>query len=446
MGGLAAAGVNVLLIAILAHRLSPESFSIWNLSLQMMVYINILTIGLQTATARCVADANQVDEMRLPVIVHAARSIARLASCVAVLAVLLLVVLYPIMFPSIPVEMVDDFRIVLTLFGLASVTQIMSQVEMGVFQGLHRNAVFVGVQILVRILTVLAVWIAVELKQSIIVLAASMAAATASLFPAIRMVFMRALPWSSCVAQVVLDLCCRRELLSYCGSLSVWSVCMLLVNSVGIILVGRWDYNMTGAYAIAMTGATVLAGLVGAVMSPLLTTTAALYSNKKTRLQLPALLIHSTLSVSVSLNLLALFVVVTHAWIVRLWVGESFVMSAGPLLIILVGAHCLRNIGAPYALMLLATGLHKRALVSAVFEGFATLVASIIFGSQWGAMGVAFGSLVGSVIGIVGVFAMNAHRTPELTPQPKRIAFGSALLPTLIFSPLHYAALTKIMI
>ncbi|WP_146183933.1 lipopolysaccharide biosynthesis protein [Limnohabitans sp. MMS-10A-160] len=447
-GGLATAGVNVLLPAVVVHHLTAESFSVWNLALQMAVYVNLLSMGLQTATARAVAHAAEAGpsgQTRLPVIVHAARSIAQGASGVAVLMVALLVAFYPLMFPSVSPGMVSDFRFTLALFGAAAVTQIMAQVDMGVFQGLHRNSVFVGTQMLVRLLTVFAVWLAVQLQQPMVILAAVMAAATALLWPAMRTVFVRGLPWASEVATAVLDRACRRDLLHYCGSLSVWSVCMLLVNSAGIVLVGRMDFVMAGPYAIAMTAATVLVGLLGAVLSPLMTTAAALNANPETRSQLPALLTRSTLGVAVGLNLLALFVNVLHPWILSLWVGESFVSSTGPLLVVLVMAHCLRNIGAPYALMLLATGLHKRALISAVFEGVANLLASIVMGFYWGALGVAFGSLLGSLVGIVGMFAMNAHRTPELTPQPVRITFFAFVGPMLVFAPLHYVALERVL-
>jgi O-antigen/teichoic acid export membrane protein len=212
---------------------------------------------------------------------------------------------------------------------------------------------------------------------------------------------------------------------------------MLLVNSAGIVLVGRMDFVMAGPYAIAMTAATVLVGLLGAVLSPLMTTAAALNANPETRSQLPALLMRSTLGVAVGLNLLALFVTVLHPWILSLWVGESFVSSTGPLLVVLVMANCLRNIGAPYALMLLATGLHKRALISAVFEGVANLLASIIMGFYWGALGVAFGSLLGSFVGIFGLLIMNPSKTPELVPSPWLFLMKTFLLPLMAFMPMH---------
>ena len=127
------------------------------------------------------------------------------------------------------------------------------------------------------------------------------------------------------------------------------------------------------------------------------------------------------------------------------WVGEAFVSTVGPLLMVLVSAHCLRNIAAPYSLMLLATGLHRRALISAVVEGISNLAASIVLGMKWGAIGVACGTLVGSVVGVAATLAMNASRTPELTPYPIRFSMYAVVLPLVFFAPIHYAVLQSVM-
>ncbi len=444
VGGLATAGVNVLLPAVVVKHLTAESFSVWNLALQMMVYVNLLSLGLQTTTARAVAhaaDSGADGISRLPVIVRAARSISHGASGVALLLVAGLVVGYPLLFPGVSANLVGDFRTTLALFGLAAVTQILAQVDMGVFQGLHRNAVFVSVQMAVRLLTVVSVWLGVQAQQPMVVLAVLMATATALLWPSMRTVVTRGVPWAREVSAAAIDRVCRQELLRYCGTLSVWSLSMLMVNSVGIVIVGRMDFVMAGPYAIAMTAASVLVGLLNAALSPLMTSATALHASEANRAKLPALLMRSTIGVAILLNLLVAGVIVLHPYILRLWVGEAYVTTTGPSLLVLVGAHCLRNIAAPYALMLLATGLHQRALVSALIEGVANLIASIVLGVIWGAIGVACGTLVGAVVGIAGTLLLNSGRTPSLTPQPLVFSLRAVVLPLLLFAPLHFLLL-----
>lgn len=441
IGGLATAAVNVLLPAVVAKHLTGDSFSLWNLSLQIVAYVNLLSLGLQTATARAVAHAAEAELdglQKLPLILSAARSIARWASAAALILVGILVVSYPLLFPGVSLTSIWDFRLTLAVFGLSAALQILAQPEMGVFQGLHRNEVFVGVQTLVRVLVVLFVWLGVQAQQPMSVLAVLMATATALLWPAMRVAVANGVPWAGGVGGVAIDLAFRRDLMLYCGTLSVWSISMLMVNSAGIAIVGRIDFSLVGPYAIAMTAASVLVGFLGAALSPLLTTAAGLYATELTRTQLPALLVRATVATSVGLNLLMVLIILLHQQIIRYWVGDNFVAATAPLLLILVGSHCLRNILAPYSMMLLASGLHKRALGSAVFEGIVSLMASILLGSLCGGVGVACGSLVGSAIGVVGSLIMNIRRTPELTPRPLHFVLSTIALPLLAFTPIYF--------
>jgi O-antigen/teichoic acid export membrane protein len=431
----------VLLLAVVAHYLSTKSFAVWNLALQMLIYVNLFGMGLQTATARAVAllaDAGADAARTLPTIMHAARSISQWATGVGLLMVAALVVGYPYLFPAVPAELLTEFRWTLALFGGAALAQALAQPDMGLYQGLHRNAVFVGVQVAVRLLTVLLVWLGVQTQLSMVLLAALMATAAAMLWPAMRVAVAKGIPWAKDIGASPMVRKQRRELLQYCGTLSVWSVCMLLVNSAGIVIVGRIDFGNAGPYAIATTATTVLVGLLSAALSPLLTTAAALYGNYATRHRLPTLLARITLWVNIGLNLLVIFVITIHSFMLQIWVGDTYAKTAGPLVVVLVAAHCLRNVGAPYALMLLATGLNKRALWSAVFEGVANAVATIVMGLKWGAMGVAMGSLMGSFLGIVGMMALNPRKTPELTPRPLMFVFKSVALPIVLFAPIQY--------
>lgn len=439
-GGMGTAGLNILLPGVVARYLSADAFSVWSLALQIIVYVNLLGLGLQTATARAIAyttDAGEGTTADRPLIVRAARSISHIGAGLAILVVVALVLAYPLLFPNVPARFREEFRVVLALFGVTAVLQILAQADMGVFQGLHRYVAFVGPQTATRALAVLLVWIGVQTHQPIDILALLMAGALALLWPTVRTALVKWVPWVRKAGSAALDKARRRDLVKYCAALSVMSVSMLVVNSAGLLVVGRLDFHMTGAYAIAMTAATVPVGMLGAALTPLVTAAAAMYARPPTRLRIPALVMHSTVVVSVGLNLFFAGVVVLHAEILRLWVGEAFVGTTSALMVILVGAHCLRNIAAPYSVLLIAAGLHTRALYTAVFEGMINLVASIMLGIYYGALGVAMGTLIGSVVGVVGAFLFNTTRTPELTPHSIAFVMKAVLLPLLLLAPLQ---------
>jgi len=439
-GGLGTAATNLLLPAIVAKYLDRGEFSLWSLALQIIVYVHLMGLGLRLATARAVSfagDAGTDASLRNTVIARTAHSIGNKAAAVAVLFVAVLVVTCPLLFPSVPRTSITEFRIVLGSFGLVGIAQILSQPDMGVFQGLHRYIGFVGPKMSAQILGVLLVWLGVQAHQPIAVLAALMAAGMALIWPVMRLAVLRAVPWGRQIASAAVDKKCRKELLQYCAAFSVMSVSMLVVNTAGVLIVGRMDFQMTGAYAVAMTAATVPVGLLAAALSPLLTAASAMYAQSETRARLPKLTTITTVVTAVGLSLFLAGIELLYPQILRLWVGERFVNTAGPLLVTLVAAHCLRNVAAPYSLMLLAAGLHRRALYTAVLEGAVNLVASVALGIQYGALGVAFGTLIGAVVGLFGCLAFNTGRTPEITPRPIRFSLMAVTLPILIFLPLH---------
>lgn len=438
LGGLSAAAFNLALPAIVSRHLPAEQFSSWSLALQIVAYVNLLGLGLQTATARAIAQAEErQDSNSMGKIVRAAHQIARWASGAGLLAVLLLTLAYPLVFPGIPPHLLSDFRGALLLIGISTATQLLALVPMGVFQGLHKNIYFVAAQVGVRLLSVLLIAIGASLAIQLLGLAALLALCSVLLAPLLWHQLRRHLPWLAAASAAQVDPTIRRELLNYCATLSVWSVAMLLVNAVGIVMVGRIAFGMSGAYAIAMTAATVLAGLLGALFSPLMTAAAALHANPAQRGELPTLLLRSTLLCALGLHLLFALTLLIFQPVIRLWVGEAFVASAGPLLLILVGAHALRNLASPYALMLLASGLHRRALWTGLAEGVANLVATIALGLLWGVPGVALGTLVGALVGLLGSLLVNTRNTPELTPAPVGFVIKGFVLPLLLALPVY---------
>ncbi len=438
IGGLSAALFNVALPALVSRHLSHSEFSAWSLAMQVIAYVNLLGIGLQTATARAIAHANEQDDRQQTLsTLRAAHRIGRWACGLGLLMAVSLAVLYPLVFPGIPAEVLQEFRWTLLIICCGTAFQLLALVPMGVFQGLHRNISFVSVQVALRVVAVALVAIGAHAAFGMTGLAIVVGASTALLGPANWLQLRRTVPWLAKFGEVALERARVRQLLDACATLSVWSVSMLLVNSVGIVMVGRIAFQSSGAYAVSMTAATVLAGLLNAVFAPLMTMGAAMHAVPERRPGIPRLLTRSTLACTAALHLLFAFIWLFHRPILRLWIGASFVEQASPLLLVLVGAHALRNVAWPYALMLLATGLNRRALWTGLAEGFGNLVATIVLGLRYGVVGVALGTLAGAAIGLLGSLLFNTRRTPELTPHPLRFALVGIVAPTLAAAPVY---------
>jgi O-antigen/teichoic acid export membrane protein len=438
VGGLSFALFNLAIPGIVSRHLRADQFGVWSLAIQVIPYVNLLGLGLQMSTARAIAHASERNESDLVAqIIRAAHSIGRGATACALVAVVALAFVYPAIFPSVPEELVSNFRTVMLLIGASTATQLLALTPMGVFQGLHQNHKFVSAQIIVRCFAIAGIWIAARSGFQLAGLAAVIALTLALLPPLMWARLYRAMPLAKGAVAGTVNRALRRELLAYCTTLSVWSVSTLLVNCTGIVVVGRVAFDMSGSYAIAMSAATVLAGLLGALFSPLLTAAAAMNADPRRQAELPNLLLRATRTCTFGLNLLLMISLLLGQQVIRVWVGEKFVHDVTLPLFILVGAHALRNLGTPYATLLLATGLQRRALVPGVVEGLTNMLATILLGIHFGVIGVALGSLVGSLVGVVVVLAMNTPKTPELVPRPGIYILNAFVLPILVCLPAY---------
>jgi O-antigen/teichoic acid export membrane protein len=430
ISGGSAAVFNLAMPALLARHLTRSEFSAWGLSLQIVAYVGLLGIGLQTAVAKHIAHAEECQSRGSSLAtIRAASNISRSCMVLGLVLSLAVAVSCEWLFPTIPQDVLGEARWTLAMIGTAAALQLLSLVPMGIFQGLHTNTRFAVAQVAVRIAGVVLVGIGAQLDLGMPALAALLATSMAALTPLMWMSVHRYQPGMMAFSPLALDIAKRRRLLDDCLTLTVWGISMLIVNTAGMMVVARVAFEQTGAYSIAVTAATVLSGLIGAVMSPLLTHSVAVYAIPGRRTLLEPLLVRTTLLCGLGLAAIFLLLVLIHRPLLSAWVGADLASDSALPLLTLVGAHALRNVVAPYALMLVATGLNRRALWSGVAEGLCNLAATLYLGQRFGVFGVALGTLVGAVVGVIGTLLFNVPRTPELTPRPWRFALAVALPP-----------------
>lgn len=439
LSGASAAVFNLAIPAVLSRHLTQSEFSAWGLSLQIVAYVALLGIGLQTAVAKQVAYSEEAQARgETLATIRASRSISRACMALGLLLSMAIAAGCPWLFPDIPAQVLGQARWTLVAVGAAAAVQLLSLVPMGVFQGLHMNARFATAQVTVRVLGVALIVVGVQLDAGMPVLALLLATSLALLTP---LMWMRLRQHEAGALMAFktqpLNREARTRLLRDCLTLSVWGLSMLAVNTAGMVMVARTAFEHTGAYSIAVTAATVLSGLVGAVISPLLTHAAALYATPERRREMEALLLRTTCLCACGLSGLFLIFALIQRPLLTAWVGPNLVETTVLPMLILVGAHALRNVGAPYALMLIATGLNRRALWTGLAEGLCNLVATVYLGLRFGVVGVALGTLIGAIVGVVGSLLFNAPRTAELSPRPLRFA-ALMLLPPLAAAALVF--------
>src|ERR1700742_99837 len=97
--------------------------------------------------------------------------------------------------------------------------------------------------------------------------------------------------------------------------------------------------------------------------------------------------------------------------LLRVWVGSVYASHALLYLEVLVAANIVRQLGSPYALMVVALGQQRFATISPVLEAIMNLICSIVLARRYGAIGVAYGTLIGAFAGLIAHLLISMPRT-----------------------------------
>lgn len=436
LGGASAALVTFFLPPILARSLPPLEFSLWNLSLQIVAYLGLFGSGIHLATAKFTAQSEDpLDRQRTA---SAAFLMAGIGVLIAGVAVAGIAWFYPSLFPGVPEGLVVAFRSSVVWVGGSAALQLFALVPLGIFVGCQQNAAYVSAQVLARAVTLGCVWYAAARHGGLNALTATYAATSFLVVPLAYGALARVHPSQVRALWRRPELARFKELLGYCGGFLIWTVATLLVNSVDLILVGRMDMNAVPAYSLALALITVLAGVINAVVSPMLPVVSNLHSTAEGRRQLPALLNRATFWCSLACQCVLLGFLVLGRPFLNLYAGP-YSEPAFPLLFVLLIATLLRHACYPYAIFLLGASLHHRAISFALVEGFVNLGASLFLGYRYGAMGVAYGTLIGVLASQAVCFLRTFPQTRELVPSTASYLYhglGKSILP---LSPVYLA-------
>jgi O-antigen/teichoic acid export membrane protein len=400
VGGVFTTIFNLLLPAMLARHLSTTDFSVWNLILQVVVYLQIFSAGLQTAIAKYISVANERNDLDDQILsIGAAARVSMICTGLAVGAVFCLYWGYPLVFKDIPEQSIHDFRLCILMIGLSSSLQLFSLLPGGIFLGRHRNILWIACQITTKSLSLAGIYFVSNQGGGLLQYSAVFAATGFLILPLTFFVVYKTYPelWKFTETSRARF----SELASYCASLSVWGISMLMVGGLSIALVGYFDFENISSYAISTSLVGIMLGVLTSLMSPMMANFAALSTSSEGREKMPKLLNKVTV-VMVAAMLVGLVGMIFAAKpFLSHWVGSRYVNSAYPIVVILSFSAAVRNLGLPYSMLILATGVPKIATTGVLLEGAMSIMFSIMFGSEFGAIGVSYGVLLSSILGLI---------------------------------------------
>jgi O-antigen/teichoic acid export membrane protein len=434
--GSAAAVVALVLPPILVRHMTPASYAVWVLVLQSAAYVSYLNLGLQTAIGRYIASAKETGNIDQRDSVFSTGFLG--LCCAAVLAILCLVAAtlgMAIIFPNVPASLIPQMQLALLLVGFSMAVELPASAWNGVFIGLERYEVPALTTGAARLLSALGIVAAALAGRSLVVMAAAMASANLISYIALYLALRRLAPGIHFKPAMV-----RRstayELSGYCFGLIIFSFNMLLVTGFDLLLVGRFQFSMITPFSISASMIALISGLLAAIINVIMPHSAALHAGRKA-VELGKLVI-STTRISLLLLILTGMPILIYAGpILRLWIGQRYVLSGTPILVILVIANIIRLGGLPYTIVLVAAGQQRYIKVTPLAEGFSNLAASVVLGLKFGAIGVAFGTLLGSFVSIAAHLFYSMARTKSVIVFSRReFILSGVLIPALCTSPL----------
>jgi O-antigen/teichoic acid export membrane protein len=439
-GGTAAV-VAIVLPPILVRHMDPVSYAVWVLVLQIVAYVGYLDFGLQTAIGRYVAYANENNDLEWRDGIFSTASVGLgIAALLGTLLILIAAVVSPSFFRSIPAASVAPMRMAMLIIGISVALGLPASAWNGVFIGLQRYEIPAITTGAGRLLSVIGLIFVATRSKSLVWMAIVMAASNLFAY-ALQFGFLRRIASNVRFRIELISKPLARELTGYCLSLTVWSFSMLLVTGFDVVLVGRFQFGAVAAYSISATLIAFLGGVQNSIFGVIMPYAAGLHARQDSK-ELGDLLTKTTRVGVLLLLITGLPLIVFAAPIIKTWIGLQYVQQGAGILVILVVANMLRLTGTPYSSILIGTGQQKLIIVSPLMEGFTNVISSIFLGWRYGAIGVAWGTLIGAMVGLTMNIFYNLPRTRTSINVGKfRYAFNALTVPALCGIPACIAML-----
>jgi len=332
-----------------------------------------------------------------------------------------------------PAAFYPDVRIGLVLVGTSLSIGLFFSVFSAIFIGLQRYDVPVAISVLNRLLFTAVVCATVYLHCSLAVMGAAVALVN------VTTALMQFVAWRALASRIRVRLpgvpiAILKQMVAYCSVLAIWSAGMLCVSGLDITIVGRYDFSQTAFYSIATLPTTFILAILSAALGPLMPTASAL-STHRSPVEMGQLLTRTTRYSTIILQLTGLPLLVGSYPILRLWVGPDYALHATYYLRILMLASILRNLCGPYATMIVATARQNIATAAAVAEAIVNLTSSILLARRYGAIGVAFGTLLGSFVSLGMHFGFSMRFSKNLAVSRSRLFLEGIARPFAIAIP-----------
>ena len=397
---------------LLVRCLDKPSYATWMLILQLGAYATLFDGGLQLAVGRYVAREDPSGDRRsLGVILSSAGILFTALAMLILAAVVLGSLTLGHVFHSIPPALVHPAGMALLLVGGSLALAFPSSVLAGLSLGLEKNqinAVAGGASKLVGAAG--TVWAALH-HQGLVIMALWTAAGTL-VQPVVFVIASRGQGLRSLLRAGLVKASAVWEFARFCSATMASQLGMLLISGLDLPIVVAYDFRNAGYYAVAITASNMLVVPFGAVLTALMPILSNM-SLQGTPEQLGNLVLRMTRVSSAMLVLVGVPLMLGMPTLLHLWVGQQYAERSLPFAEFLVAAQIIRLVMSPYALAGFSAGRQQSMLVSPTAESIVNLLLSLLLVRFMGAEGVAIGTFVGAIVGVVLHFLNSMPKSLE---------------------------------
>jgi O-antigen/teichoic acid export membrane protein len=432
---MAASGIVALVVPPFLTRMLPtETYGTWALLLQVTTYAGFLDLGIQTAVARFVAHAEELnDPDQRDGIASTAFALLTVIAVLSLCLVWALAWQLPHIFKGMPVSLHGDARVALLLMGGSFAIGLPVAVFHAIFIGQQRNKIPVSILIANKSIAALLTIVVVSRHAGIATMGAGVALANVLSYAASYVAWRVYAPYVR-LRKALASWWHAKQIAGYSAALGVWSFGMLLVSGLDLTIVGIFDFAATAYYAVAIALTNFVVQAQNAIFAAVMPASAVLNARGDSE-RLRILLLVSTRYGMFILLASSLPLLLAGRFILGIWVGSSYAMHSAPIMLILVIANVVRLSFLPYATLLLGAGEHKKVLLSPLAEGITNLVASVVGAAWFGAIGVAIGTLIGSLVSVSIHLFYNMPRTKVIPVDRTLLVKEGLLRPLLCAAP-----------
>ncbi len=196
--------------------------------------------------------------------------------------------------------------------------------------------------------------------------------------------------------------------------LSVWQIGVLMLSGFDLWIVAKVDFAAVPGYSIALSFLVFVSGTVAALVGPCLPRFAAELGKPDYGSFKPLFLsFQSRVILLVSGLFITLFFCPSALWIFLLKNSAPSFTLVFPILLF---ATCLRLITLLYSIAVIAANAQHQIVLSPLVEGVVNLISSVVLAYCLGPIGVAIGTLLGSLASVLFTALRNIELTAQAVP------------------------------